>query len=233
MVEQLQLHTALLLYGNTGGESFHYWQIHPVTINDQNSPQFEAGRSVTQEDLETICKQVLPSLVSPVGWIDSKLLAYGAGTNGPLIFYRSSIKRAMFFGRQCALKSGVVPWPSMLMVVNPPDLSVYVIEGDQRPQLETELLYPPFFNVYSDCSVCVGQTDTPDNAKPSSMDDWAESFYTSAFTHTNTDDRHFLKKGTIEKFWGDLLSGKRKRFPYHFLKSTQKTVKQLLKEQGL
>lgn len=233
MIHQLHLRGALLLYGNTEGETIHHWQLHPVTLNKQKKPQLEAGRSITQEDLETICKQVVPSLVRQVGWIDPHLLAYGTGINGPLIFYRPSIKRAIYFGKQCPLESGIVPWPAMIMVVKPPNLSIFVFKGDQRPNLETELLAPPFLNVYSDYSVCIGHTNTPRNAKPGDIDKWAESFYNSAFTHTNTTDQQFLKKGTLEGFWKNLLNQKRKRFPYHLLKSTGKTVRMLLKEKGL
>jgi len=235
MVETLELKTALFCYANSNnfGGAIHYWQIHPVRTDAKGVPHLEAGRSVSKRLLEELCKCVLPSLISRLGWVDPSLLAYGSGDNGPLIFFRPSVRRPIYFGQGTGLKSGMVRWPSMVMLAEPSKLSVYVVKGDKRPDLDTELLCPPFLNVYHDYSVCIGQTKTPSGCRPCDIEAWAESFYNSAFTHPNANDRDFLSKGTLEQFWQALLSGKRKRFPYHLLKPAGKTLRQLLIERDL
>lgn len=237
MVAHLRLKGAFLCYCTDEethyGESTHYWQIHPVVADPKGVPHLQAGRSVTRAELESLCRQISPSLLTRIGWVDPTLLAYGFGASGPLIFFRPSVRRPIYFGRGTDLKSGMTVWPSMVMVADPGGLSVYVVEGEKRPGLDAPLLKPPFFNVYIDHRVCTGKTKTPRECRPSDIDAWAESFYNSAFTHPNAHDRDFLVKGTIEKLWSELLSGKRKRFPYHLLRPAGKTLRQLLIERNL
>jgi len=235
MVETLELKTALLCYAdsNTYGGAVHYWQIHPVMTDAKGVPHLEAGRSVSKRALEELCKCVLPSLISRLGWVNPSLLAYGSGDNGPLVFFRPSVRRPIYFGHRTGLKSGIVLWPSMVMLAEPSKLLIYIVKGNERPDLDTTLLCPPFLNVYQDHSVCTGQTKTPAGCRPCDIEAWAESFYNSAFTHSNVNDRDFLIKGTLEQFWQALLSGKRKRFPYHLIKPAGKTLQQLLIERNL
>lgn len=234
-VETLELKTALLCYADSNNfrAAAHYWQIHPVRTDSKGVPHLEAGRSVSNRALEALCKAVVPALVTRLGWVDPSLLAYGSGDNGPLIFFRPATRRPIYFGHGAGLKSGIVPWPSMVMLAEPSNLFVYVVKGDKRPELDAALLCPPFLNVYPDHSVCIGQTKTPSGCRPGDIEAWAESFYNSAFTHPNGDDRDFLIKGTLEQFWRALLSGKRKRFPYHLVRPAGMTLRQLLIERNL
>ncbi|MFQ5779535.1 MAG: PRTRC system protein B [Nitrospiria bacterium] len=235
MVETLELKRALLCYTSSTpyGGAVHYWQIHPVTTDSKGVPHLEAGRSVSRIVLEALCKDVVPSLVARLGWVDLSLLAYGSGVNGPLVFFRPSIRRPIYFGHGTGLKSGIVPWPSMIMLAEPSRLFVYVVKGNRRPGLDAELFCPPFMNVYPDQSVCIGETKTPSGCRPCDIEAWAESFYNSAFTHPNGNDQDFLIKGTLEAFWHALLTGKRRRFPYNLVKPVGKTLRQLLIERNL
>ncbi len=233
-IHPLRLNTALLQYtGEEPSSTTHYWQVHPIRIDQNGVPHLEAGRGMTQECIEALCKAVLPSLVSNTGWIDEDLLAYGSGMSGPLVFFRPSVRRPIYFGRGAPLKSGMAPWPALVMVASPRDLSVYVVRGDKRPELSTPLYCAPFYNVYYNHKVCIGQSKIPPKCTPSTLDAWSEAFYKSAFTHPNANNEDFLLQGTLEKLWGDLLSGKRKRFPYSWLKPAKKTLKQLLLEERL
>lgn len=215
-IHPLRLTTALLLYsGEEPGGAPHYWQVHPIGTDKHGVPHLEAGQGMTQDCIEALCKKVLPSLVSNKGWIDKNLLAYGSGTSGPLVFFRPSVRRPIYFGRGAPLKSGVAPWPAMVMVASPGELSVYVVRGDQRPDLKTPLYCAPFYNVYYNHKVCIGQSKIPPNCPPSSIDGWSEAFYKSAFTHPNANNEDFLRQGTLEKLWGSCSRAKENDFLTH------------------
>src|SRR5581483_9630275 len=100
----------------------------------------------------------------------------------------------------------------------PDSLLVFVSGGDGRPELKTPLLKSPFYNVNAQHEVCCGSSQIPDHCWPAAIPGWTTAFYQSAFTHTNTEDAAVLKKGTMRKLWGDLISGRRKHFPYHLIK---------------
>lgn len=236
MVQTLNLNAALLYYtgrDSLPSEAIHYWQIHPIEISEKGIPLLREGRPVEMKDLESLCRATAPDLIRNIGWIDPMLLAYGVGSEGPLVFFRPQVRRPIYFGRQISLKSGVVLWPSLVLVAFSRRLYVFVTETTLRPALSTSLLMPPFLNVNTNHEVCLGSSRIPGGCRPQEMETWAEAFYTSAFTHTNAPDNHFLKQGTIVQLWEALLSGKRKRFPYHLLKPAGITLRQLLQKIGL
>jgi PRTRC genetic system protein B len=236
VANQLKLNTALLYYTGRDPDTsdvIHYWQIHPIEISEKGVPLLKEGRPVEMKELEALCRATLPNLVRSIGWIDPGLLAYGVGVAGPLVFFRPEVRRPIYFGRQTKLPSGVVLWPSLVFVAHSRRLSVFVVKGPERPQWPTPLLMAPFLNVNSRHEVCLGSSKAPRECLPQDMEGWAEAFYKSAFTHTNAPDDHFLKKGSIVQLWKELLSGARKRFPYHLLKPAGMNLEQLLQRIGL
>ncbi|WP_168058489.1 PRTRC system protein B [Candidatus Manganitrophus noduliformans] len=236
MAQTLHLSAALLYYTGEDplpAEAIHYWQIHPIEMSEKGIPLLREGRPVQMKDLESLCKATLPNLIQNVGWIDPALLAYGAGVEGPLVFFRPEVRRPIYFGRQTSLKSGMVLWPSLVMVAFCRKLYVFATKGRMRPTQSTSLLMAPFLNVDVHHEVCLGSSRLPNGCRPQNMEAWAEAFYASAFTHNNAPDHHFLKKGTMVELWEALLSGKLKRFPYHLLKPAGITLRQLLQRIGL
>lgn len=236
MVQTLHLNVALLHYTGRDpdrSDVIHYWQIHPVEISEKGIPLLKEGRPVEMKELEALCRATLPNLVRNIGWIDPGLLAYGVGVAGPLVFFRPEVRRPIYFGRQTKLPSGRVLWPSLVFVAHSRRLSVFVVKGSERPALSTPLLMAPFLNVDTRHEVCLGSSQAPRECRPQDMERWAEAFYKSAFTHTNAPDHHFLKKGTMVQLWKELLSGKRKHFPYHLLNPAGITLRQLLERIGL
>ena len=262
MANKLTLQTALLYYTGSDpdtSEPINYWQIHPIAHSPEGLPQLKEGHPIEMKELESLCKATSPNLIRNIGWIDPMLLAYGAGSEGPLVFFRPEVRRPIYFGRQTSLKSGVVLWPSLVLVAFSRRLHVFAAKGAKRPTRSTPLLMAPFHNVDGNHEVCLGSSRAPRACRPQDMGAWAEAFYTSSFTHLNAPDNQLLKKGTLENLWGDLLSGagKRsavkisfqakiygvplifrarayfKRFPYRLLKPAGINLGELLKRIGL
>lgn len=235
MVNPLVPKIALLYYtaDQLDSPAIDYWQIHHIFMDENGIPQLKAGEPVKRKTLEALCHTMLPVINRRLGWVDPRLLGYGWGIDGPLIFWCPPVRKPMYFGKSADLKSGVVEWPSLILVARPDSLQVFVSGGIGRPELKTPLLKSPFYNVNAQHGVCCGSSQIPDHCWPAAIPGWTAAFYRSAFTHTNAEDEAILKKGTMRKLWGDLISGRRKRFPYHLLKPAGFTVGGLLERIGL
>ncbi|WDT73656.1 MAG: hypothetical protein MPW17_22210 (plasmid) [Candidatus Manganitrophus sp.] len=176
MIQQLDLKAALLYYRGDPSAAGDYWQIHSVEKDKAGVPVLREGIPVQRRTLAELCKEILPSLYQNIGWIDPGLLAYGAGSEGPLLFWRPSIRRSIYFGRTLKLESGIVTWPALVFLARPKELHVFAVNADQRPELDTPLLMPPFFNIYEDCRVCLGTTRAPATCWPDETQRWGKPF---------------------------------------------------------
>lgn len=233
MIQQLDLKAALLYYRGAPSAAGDYWQIHSVEKNKAGVPVLREGIPVERRTLAELCKEILPSLYQNIGWIDPGLLAYGAGSEGPLLFWRPSIRRSIYFGRTLNLESGIVTWPALVFLARPKELHVFAVNADQRPELDTPLLMPPFFNIYEDCRVCLGTTRAPATCWPDETQRWGEAFYKSEFTQAGAKDRLFLKRGSLAAFWRSRPAAKTNGFPYKQLKGAGLTIRDLLRRAGL
>lgn len=233
MIQRLNLKAALLYYRGATNTDVDYWQIHRVEADKGGVPVLAEGVPVDRGTLTELCKEILPSLYQNVGWIDPGLLAYGAGSAGPLLFWRPSIRKSIFFGRTLELQNGIVTWPALVFLASPKALRVFAANVDQRPDLDTPLLMPPFFNVYDDCRVCLGTTRVPATCWPDETPRWGEAFFKSEFTQAGAKDRVFLKRGSLTSFWRARLEVKADRFPYAQLQSAGVTIRDLMRREGL
>lgn len=62
-------------------------------------------------------------------------------------------------------------------------LTVHGLAEDTRPALDTPLLLPPHYNVFSNASVRLGSTQHASGHEPDDQDGYVEGFFGSAFTH--------------------------------------------------
>lgn len=233
MIQRLNLKAALLYYQGSGYSGVDYWQIHRIETGKGGTPVLGEGVPVEQRTLTELCKEILPSLCQNMGWIDPGLLAYGTGSAGPLLFWRPSTRKSIYFGRTLNLKSGVVTWPALVFLARPNDLRIFAVNVNQRPELDTPLLMAPFFNVYEDCRVCLGSTRVPATCWPEESARWAEAFFKSEFTQAGAKNRVFLKKGSLVSFWRSRTDVRGHRFPYAQLQSTGMTIRDLIRSEGL
>ncbi len=124
-------------------------------------------------------------------------------------------------------------WPALVFLARPKELHVFAVNADQRPELDTPLLMPPFFNIYEDCRVCLGTTRAPATCWPDETQRWGEAFYKSEFTQAGAKDRLFLKRGSLAAFWRSRPAAKTNGFPYAQLKGAGLTIRDLLRRAGL
>lgn len=112
--------------------------------------------------------------------------------------------------------------PPVLYVLEDDSLSIFVLKGNKRPELKTQLFHAPFPNIYENCTVCMGDVKKPTKTVEvqTLINAWETAFWNSEFTdHLWNEEQGKLFKQSIRN---------KVMFPSKLLKSTKKTVKQII-----
>lgn len=104
------------------------------------------------------------------------------------VWYNPPCRRNRFFNGKLGLKDGIYHVPGTLYVVKDGRLSVFCFEG-KKPAPKKPLLGVPYFHVYSDGSVCMGnaQPKFPEGSitYQDILTAWEDAFWNSIDVHTN------------------------------------------------
>lgn len=105
-----------------------------------------------------------------------------------LVWWRGPEERKMWFAKSLGIPDGVMKVPGIVYSVRGTTLSVFCFKG-RRPR---GLLYKaPFFNVYGDGSVCLGNSRTAkprDNTFGGWIQYWEKMFWQSEFAQLISDN---------------------------------------------
>jgi PRTRC genetic system protein B len=147
---------------------------------------------------------------------------------GAVIWYTKSQKRPLYFIEGLGIPSGQSFVPAMVWQATKNSLRVFALSTCRRPTEKTPLYYAPFFNIYEDGRVCMGSVSI--EIKESACVEeftkaWEDYFFNSYFSHLLGENSPV--KGNCVTLWKDLVTSDR-TFPTTLLKSTKKTVKNLL-----
>lgn len=156
------------------------------------------------------------------------LLLINADNNGTLIWYTPAQKVGLFFRADLGITEGQAFVPPLLWQANRTELSLWALKSEERPNLETVLYHAPFFNMYENAKVCLGNVERniPVKATMSEvMAIWERYFWESSFSHTLF-DTGTKGIGMVELWKGQVTSGK--PFPFKHLVSTKQKLKSLL-----
>ena len=225
MTEVYHLKHALMIYA---GDQ-HYFQIHdvfPDAAGANKPPVLGAGRPLTREALEVICRAVLPTMIGHLAYLDGRVLASSGTIHGPDIWWVPPKVRPIFFGGQIKIKEGLAPWPGLIFAAHRQELSLWAVKGNKRPLPETKVYIAPFFNM-TDKSICLGSAKKPE--KSNDYGAWEKALFQSAFSEERKESR--VSDGQpLTLFWKELMGSKAKTFPEDRLlpSKTPKTVKELI-----
>jgi len=147
---------------------------------------------------------------------------------GAVIWYTKSQKRPLYFIEGLGIPSGQGFVPAMVWQATKNSLWVFALLSNRRPTEKTPLYYAPFFNIYEDGRVCMGSVSI--EIKESACVEeftkaWEDYFFNSYFSHLLGENSPV--KGNCVSLWKDLVTSDR-TFPTALLKSTNKTLKNLL-----
>lgn len=142
-----------------------------------------------------------------------------------LVWYRKPEERKMYFSDGLAIPEGTMKVPGMIYSVRGNDLYVYCFKG-ARPN---GVLYrAPFFNIYSEGRVCLGNSKT-EKPKMNTFEEWMlyweKMFWQSEFADLISDNPIEGNLATVTKN----CIRKGRPFPVELMKRHEKKLNDLLR----
>ena len=228
------LNTAVLLYGGkSGGATFA--TIHPVLVNEDSAPVIGAGRPFDEKALKQLAFDLVSTMQVKSGILPSNVLSVGGNH---IMWWSPPSRRTYFFntrsnseneGVSVGKRCGEAFAPGLIFLVNDGGMSLFAVKGKARPDATTPLFHAPFMNVYESGELCTGSMKKPNSTLADSIAEWEQSFWDAAFSHPNH-AKAVNYKGGLHALSIDLLDGKFSKFPSSVLRSTKKTLQNVVDE---
>jgi PRTRC genetic system protein B len=220
---------ALLLYQEQGSDEFYIESYdieksgrpinaHPLSIRES---QFLADALNTSEENSK-------SFLKPKGLLGQEVIYINSQRNGFAIWYTPEMKKHLTFKTGLTIPDGIASIPPLLWKATTTSLEIWALKESKRPEMSTVLYFAPFFNIYTDGRVCMGNVDIDIDRScdlETFMSSWETYFFGSAFSHLLGEVSPV--KANIVPLWQKLIcSGE--AFPIKILKKHSKTIKDLL-----
>lgn len=220
---------AFVIYEQQGAAKHIY--IESYDIDEQGCPVNAHPLSMTEAG--KLCKALQTtekkksSFLTPKGLLP-KNLVYLRTDNLPYAIWHTPVQSVkLYFKDDLGIQCGLAYVPALVWKATRTHLALFAITEDEVGA-ETPLFNAPFFNLYDDGRVCMGNVRL-DIKKDCALEDfirlWQDAFFNSYFSHMI--DGHNPVKGNIVQLW-KRLSGTGKPFPTEKLIPANKTVKHLI-----
>ncbi len=181
-----------------------------------------AGNPLTKSALVNLCSLTLPQL-KKVAYSPESVISYAPACDFIMWWKPAGIQR-LYFDKKLEIKNGTAPVPALLFAVQGRALYVWALKDNSRPDPDTEIYHAPFYNIYENSGVCMGNTKLPEHTAPESIHLWEKQFFDSAFSG----DMIPRIEGTTGKLlWRRLIGSGKLRFPVKYLKK-HSTLKKII-----
>ena len=138
------------------------------------------------------------------------------------------MQRKLYFSEKLGIQNGKANTPPLLWIASRNSLFVFALASNHRPTERTELYDAPFFNVYENGNVCMGNVDIRIK-KTASVEEfttaWENYFFNSYFSHLM--ENHNPVLGNCVSLWESLINTEIP-FPKEVLKRNKLILKNLL-----
>lgn len=164
--------------------------------------------------------------LKPAGVIPAHVLQIDASKDGYAMWYTPSRRRTLLHDEQMGLPSGEAAVPALLWKATTRRLTLFALNGDERPTADTPLYVAPFGNTASGGGVCMGNVPVSFEESvslDSFMARWEAFFFNSYFTHLNNQKP---VKSNFVQLWTRLLQTP-EPFPGDELMATCQTLSSL------
>ena len=183
------LREALLVYkgnGDRSGRSNALVVRHEVIPNKVGPAGLGPGEPITYEAATELATTILGDallefLPDNVLYRDSRRI----------VWWTPASVRTMFYGPDTGaepseLSGKKLPQPALVWFVDGNDLVIRALRKSCRPTPSTPLCLAPYWNVSENGVVCLGSTQIPSVRSVTTLREWEQGFFASAFTHSNT-----------------------------------------------
>ncbi|GLC97910.1 hypothetical protein Tamer19_73190 [Cupriavidus sp. TA19] len=220
------LQGAILLYGRDLS-SFTYATAHRIVTDGQTGrPAIGAGTPLNRRALIQAVRQVAEAALPKGEFLTPNVLSISPEA---ISWWCPPGNRRVFFTcQELGNRSVVVPHPGLVFHAAANGFRVFALSEDVRPNPESVLYEPPYFNTWDHGKICIGSAHVPKQIDVASIAGWEEAFFASAFTHPNVGGTRVAYADGFFAFWRDMLDGKFSTFPKLALIPMNKTLGQLI-----
>jgi PRTRC genetic system protein B len=220
---------ALLLYRGQENEEF-YIESYDIGKNGMpiNAHPLTMRESQSLADTLNTTEENRQNFLQPKGLLGQEVIYINSQRNGFVIWYTPEMKKHLTFKADLTIPDGIASVPPLLWKATASSLEIWALKESKRPEISTALYYAPFFNIYTDGRVCMGNVDIGIDRNcdlETFMSAWETYFFGSAFSHLL--DEVSPVKANIVPLWQKLISSG-EAFPIKILKKHPKTIKDLL-----
>lgn len=190
------------------------------------------GKPASQSALYSLLETLNPE-IGFNGLLPERLLRFSATE---MVWYKPGHVSPIFFktGQEemDRLNGKSVIHPSLLFRVRGRQMHVVALPDQQRPREETPLYRAPYYNLDAEGRLCTGTAEIPELIRPDAMAQWENTFFLSAFTHSNCRHAAITRhpQGHAD-LWQELAGQPRTAFPQDWLVPLDVTLKEYLDSQ--
>lgn len=167
------------------------------------------------------------AFLKPQGLLPEHLLYINPDEDGFALWRTPARKVRLYFKEGLGIPNGKANVPPLVWKASRNELHIYALDATTINE-STPLCHAPFFNVYDNGKVCMGNVEV-DIAADCGLEDfmmsWEQYFFNSYFTHLLF--RHSIQ-GNIVQLWSGLI-GSNKKFPLSALRKNNLTIKDIIR----
>ncbi|VWC46732.1 hypothetical protein BLA23254_07417 [Burkholderia lata] len=196
---------ALLLYANDAGATFA--TAHPIVMAGRDAkPVVGAGRPLDRVVLIETLRQLAANSAPRAEFLPATVLCVSA--DSVTWWCPPGLRRVFFKCKEIGERSSVVPHPGLVFRASSNGFAVFAVQCAGRPDADTPVFEPPYFNTWIRGGICIGSARVPSRVDVASIGGWEAGFFESAFTHPNAGGKRVDYQDGIYAFWRDMLDGK-------------------------
>lgn len=167
---------------------------HPLSLKESRS----MAKALQTAERKT------QGFLNPKGRMPQNIVYLKTGTDGFAVWHTPARKAALLFTENLHISSGEAHLPAMLWKASRKTLQVFALKGEALEE-NTLLHHAPFFNVYADGRVCLGNIGIriPASCALEQFTGlWEDCFFGSYFSHLMPG--HLPAKSNLVQLWQEL-----------------------------
>ena len=222
---------ALLILQKTGDGDRPDFYIESYDMDLQGCPV--NGHPLSVRESHALARALQVHENKPQGFLSTKglmpanVLSVNSSPNGFAVWHTKPSVVKLLFTESLGITSGDAPIPALVWKAGKDSLQVFAVRGETLAE-STPLCHAPFFNIYPDGKVCMGNVKLriPKGCGLEGfMDLWQGYFFNSYFSHLF--QGHQPVKGNIVQLWQQ-LTATQKPFPSEVLLTNGLELKHLI-----
>lgn len=223
---------ALIILRKTGESQQSDYYIESYDMDEQGCPINGHPLSVRESNNLAKALQVnekkAQGFLTPKGLMPSNVLHLNSCAEGYVIWHTPPQPVKLLFTENLGIPSGTANIPALIWKAGKGSLQIFAVT-DTAMKETTPLFYAPFFNLYHDGRVCMGNVRIRipnDCGLEQFMELWQDYFFNSYFSHLI--GGHEPVKGNIVQLWQQ-MTATAEPFPTEILNATKYQLKNIIR----